>query len=71
MVKAETMAPWLRAFSGSRWSIAGDGKTFADAWRRWVEGQFPVEEMLHVPPPPTLPPVWPAAHVVVVAKAVP
>ena len=71
MVKAETMALWLRAFSGSRWTVAGDRETFADVWRRWVEGPFLVEGILHLPPPPSLPPVRPAAPVVVVANAVP
>ena len=71
LVRAETMAPWLQAFSGSRWTIAGDGETFTDAWRQCVEGQFPVEGMLHLPPPPSVPPVRPATPVVFVAKAVP
>ena len=71
LVMAEGMAPWLRAFTGSRWTIAGDPEKFADAWRRWVEGQFPAEGMMHLPPPPNVPPVWLAAPVVAVAKAVP
>ena len=41
MVMAENMGPWLRAFSTSRWKVEGDRQKFANAWRRWVEGQFP------------------------------
>ena len=40
-VMAENMGPWLRAFSASRWKVEGDREKFADAWRRWVEEQFP------------------------------
>ena len=49
LVMAENMAPWLRAFSTSRWKVEGDRERFADAWRRWVEEQFPVGGMLHLP----------------------
>ena len=49
LVMAENMGPWLRAFSTSRWKVAGDREKFANAWRRWVEGQFPVGGMLHLP----------------------
>ena len=70
LVMAETMAPWLRAFSGSRWTVTGDREKFADAWRRWVQGQFPVEGMMHLPPPPCVPPFRPTAPVVAVVKAV-
>ena len=71
LVMAETMAPWLRAFSTSRWKVAGDREKFADAWRRWVEGQFFAEGMLHLPQPPSVPPVRPAAPAVAVVKAAP
>ena len=70
LVMAENMAPWLRAFSTSRWKIEGDWEKFADAWRRCVQEQFPVGGMLHLPQPPTVPPVGPAAPAVAVAKAV-
>ena len=71
LVMAENMGPWLRAFSTSRWKVGGDREKFADAWRRWVEGQFPVGGMLHVPHPPGVPPVRPAAPPAALAKAVP
>ena len=71
LLKAETMAPCLPAFFGSRWTATGDRETFAHAWRRWVEGQYPVEGTMHLPPPPRVPPVQQAAPVVVMAKAVP
>ena len=61
LVMAENMGPWLRAFSTSRWKVQGDREKFADAWRRWVEEQFPVKGMLHLPQPPSVPPVRPAA----------
>ena len=71
LVMAVNMAPWLRAFSTSRWKIEGDRDKFADAWPRWVEEQFPVGGMLHLPQPPIVPPVRPATPVVAVVKAVP
>ena len=71
LVMAQTMAPWLWAFSGFRWTVTGDWVRFADAWRRWVEVLFPAEGMLHLPPPPSVPPVRPAVLVGVVAKVVP
>ena len=40
-------------------------------WRRWVEGQFPVEGMMHLPLPPSVPPVRPAARAAAVAKVGP
>ena len=40
-------------------------------WRRWLEGQFPAQGMLHLPQPPSVSPVQPAAPAVAVAKAVP
>ena len=46
LVMAENMGPWLQAISTSRWKVEGDRKKFADAWRRWVEEQFPVGGML-------------------------
>ena len=61
LVIAENLGPWLRAFSASRWKVEGDREKFADAWRRWVEEQFPVGGMLHPPQPPSVPPVRPAA----------
>ena len=70
LVMAETMALWLRAFSGSRWTLTCNRERFADVGRRWVEGQFRVEGAMHVPPPPSVPQVRPAAPVVFVAKAV-
>ena len=57
LVMAENMGPWLRAFSTSRWKVEGDREKFADAWRRWVEEQFPVGGMLHLPQPPSVLPV--------------
>ena len=68
---AKAMAPWFRAFCGSRWTVAGDREKFADAWRAWVEGRFPVEKMMHLPPPPSVPPVRPAARAVAVVMTVP
>ena len=61
LVMAENMGPWLRAFSTSTWKVEGDREEFADAWRRWVEEHFPVAGMLHLPQPPGVPPVRPAA----------
>ena len=68
LVMAENMGPWLRAFSTSRWKVQGDREKFADAWRRWVEEQFPVGGMLHVLQPPSVPPVRPAASLAVAAR---
>ena len=65
------MAPWLRAFSTSKWKVEGDRENFADAWRRLVEEHFPVGGMLHVPQLPTVPPVRPAAPPAAMAKPVP
>ena len=70
-VMAENMGPWLRALSTSRWKVGGDREKFADAWRHWVEEQFPVGGMLHLPQPPGVPPVRPAAPPAAVAKPVP
>ena len=71
LVMAENMGPWLRAFSTSRWRVVGDREKFADAWRRWVEEQFPVGGMLHLPQPPSVPPVRPAAPPAAAAKPAP
>ena len=71
LVMAENMGPWLRAFSTSRWKVEGDREKFADAWRRWVEEQFPVGGMLHLPQPPSVPPVRPAAPAAVAARPAP
>ena len=68
LVIAENMGPWLRAFSTARWKVEGDREMFADAWRRWVEEQFPVGGMLHLPQPPGVPPVRPAAPPAAAAK---
>ena len=65
------MGPWLRAFSASQWKVEGDREKFADAWRRWVEEKYPVGGMLHLPQPPSVPPVRPAAPQAAVAKPVP
>ena len=70
LVMVENMAPWLRAFSTSRWKVEGDREKCADAWRRWVEEQFPVGGMLHLPQPPGVPPVRPAAPPAAAAKPV-
>ena len=67
---AENMQPWLRALSASRWKVEGNREKFADAWCRWVEEQFPVGGMLHLPQPPSVPPVRPAAPPAAVAKPV-
>ena len=71
LVMAENMGPWLRAFSTSRWKVEGDREKFADAWRRWVEEQFPVGGMLHLPQPPSVPPVRPAAPPAAAARQAP
>ena len=71
LVMAENMGPWLCAFSASRWKVEGDWEKFADAWRRLVEEQYPVGEILHLPHPPSVPPVRPAAPPAAVAKPVP
>ena len=71
LVMAENMGPWLRAFSTSRWKVEGDREKFANAWRRLVEEQFPVGGMLHLPQPPGVPPVRPAAPPAAAAKPVP
>ena len=67
----EAMAQSLRAFCGSQWTVAGDREKFAYAWHRWVEGQFLMEGMMHLPPPPSVPPIQPAAPAFTVVKAVP
>ena len=41
MVMAQAMAPWLQASFSTRWTIAGDHESFADAWRYRVEMHFP------------------------------
>ena len=71
LIMAENMGPWLRAFSTSRWKVEGDREKFADAWRRWVEEQFPVGGMLHLPQPPGVPPVQPAAPPAAAARPAP
>ena len=71
LVMAENMGPWLRAFFTSRLKVEGDQENFADASRRWVEEQFPVGGMLHLPQPPGVPPVQPAAPLAAAAKPVP
>ena len=71
LVMAENMGPWLRAFSTSRWEVEGDREKFADAWRRWVEEQFPVGGMLHLPQPPSVPAVRPAASWAAAARPAP
>ena len=71
LVMAENMGPWLRAFSTSRWKVEGDREKFADAWRRGVEEQFPVGGMLHLPQPPSVPPVRPAASPAAAARPAP
>ena len=71
LVMAENMGPWLRASSTSKWKVEGDREKFADAWRRWVEEQFPVGGMLHLPQPPSVPPVRPAASPAAAARPAP
>ena len=71
LVMAENMGSWLRTFSTSRWKVEGDREKFADAWRRWVEEQFPVGGMLHLPQPPSVPPVRPAAPPAAAARQAP
>ena len=70
-VMAENMGPWLQAFSTSRWKVEGDREKFADAWCRRVEEQFPVEGMLNLPQPPSVPPVWPAASLAAATRLAP
>ena len=65
------MGPWLRAFSASRWKVEGDREKFADAWRPWVEEQFPGAGMLHLPQPPSVPPARPAAAPAAAARQAP
>ena len=71
LVMAENMGPWLQAFSTSRWKVEGDRVKFADAWRRWMQEQFPVGGMLHLPQPPSVPPVRPAASPAAAARPAP
>ena len=71
LAMADNMGPWLRAFSTSRWKVEGDREKLADAWRRWVEGQFLVGGMLHLPQPPSVQPVLPAASPAAAAKPAP
>ena len=71
LVMAENMGPWLQAFSTSRWKVEGDREKFADARRRWVEEQFPMGGMVHLPQPPGVPPVRLAAPPAPAAKPVP
>ena len=71
LVIGENMGPWPRAFSTSRWKVEGDWEKFADAWRRWVEEQFPVGGMLHPLQPPSVPPVRPAASPAAAASLAP
>ena len=71
LVMAERMGPWLRAFSFPRWKVEGDREKFADAWRRWVEEQFPGGGMLHLPQPPSVPAVQPAAPLAAAARQAP
>ena len=71
LVMAENMGPWLWAFSRSRWKVEGDREKFADTWRRWVEEKFPVGGMLHLPQPPSVPPVRPAASPAAAARPAP
>ena len=71
LVMAENMGPWLRAFSTSRWKVEGDQERFADAWRRWVEEQFPVGGMLHLPQPPGVLPIRHTASPAAAAKLAP
>ena len=71
LVMAENIRPWLRAFPTSSWMVEGDREKFADAWRRWVEQQFPVGGMLHLPQPPSMRPVSPAASPAAAARPAP
>ena len=71
LVMAENMGMWLLAFSTSKWKVEGDRQKFADAWRRAVEGQFPVGGMLHLPQPPSVPPVRPVASLAAAARPAP
>ena len=71
LVMAENMGLWLWAFSTSRWKVEGDREKFANAWRRWVEEQFPVGGMLHLLQPPRVPPVRPTASPAAAARPVP
>ena len=71
LVMAQNMGPWLRAFSTSRWRVEGDREKFADAWRRWVEEQFPVRGMLHLPQTPSVPLVRPTAPPAATARQAP
>ena len=71
LVMAENVGPWLRAFSTSSRKVEGDWDKFADAWRRWVEEQFPVGGMLHLPQPPSVPLVRPTASPAAAARPAP
>ena len=71
LVMAENRGPWLRAFSVSRWNVEGDREKSADTWRRWLEEQFLVGGMLHLPQPPGVPQVRPTAPPAAAATPVP
>ena len=71
LVMAEDMAPWLRAITGPRWTVAGERERFTGVWRWWVEVQLPTAGLMHLPPPPDMGLVRLVALVVAVAKAVP
>ena len=71
LVMADNMGPWLRAFSTSKWKVEGDREKFADASRRWVEEQFPVGGMLHLPQPSGVPLVRRAAPPAAAARPAP
>ena len=55
------MAQYAFEAYGKSSPVEGDREKFADAWRRWVEEQFPVGGMLHLPHPPSVPPAPKAA----------
>ena len=71
VVMAQGVAPWLRAFATSRWTVTGDREKFANAWRGRLELQFSAAGMLHLPPPPDVPLIQLVALVVATAKAAP
>ena len=69
-VMAENMAPGSQRSPRPGGRLRATGRT-SPMRRRCVEEQFPVGRTLHLPQPPSVPPVGPAAPPAAVAKPVP